>query len=213
LNVVSGWQKLDYVLSVSRQTAKASSPPTQKHKERQMTQFKRVLVLAGFVLAATSVGAEAHPGHLGAQGFIAGLAHPFSGFDHIIAMVAVGFLAARLGGHALWAVPATFVALMAMGGLWAISGLPMVFVETGIFASMIVLPAVALLRWKTPVAMAMALVGFFAVFHGYAHGLEMPADVSGFEFGAGFVVATALLHIAGLAAGMVAARAKVALSA
>jgi urease accessory protein len=168
-----------------------------------MTQLKKVLVLAGLVLAATSVGAEAHPGHLAAHGFAAGLAHPFSGVDHIIAMVAVGFLAARMGGRALWAVPATFIALMAMGGLWAISGLPMVFVETGIFASMLVLPAVALLKWKTPLAFAMALVGFFAVFHGFAHGLEMPANVSGFEFGAGFVLATAVLHLAGMLAGRV----------
>ena len=175
-----------------------------------MTQLKKVLVLAGLVLAATSVGAEAHPGHLGAHGFLAGLAHPLSGFDHIIAMVAVGFLAARLGGRALWAVPATFVTLMAMAGVWAIMGLPMIFVEGGIFLSMFVLPAVAVVRWKTPVALAMALVGLFAVFHGYAHGLEMPADASGFEFGAGFVMATTLLHTAGLAFGIIATRARTA---
>jgi urease accessory protein len=176
--------------------------------EQQMTHFKKILVLAGAALAATSVGAEAHPGHL-AHGFVAGLAHPFTGFDHMLAMVAVGFLAARLGGRAVLAVPATFLALMAMGGVWAISGLPMVFVEGGIFASMLVLPAVALLNWKTPFAVAMALVGFFAVFHGFAHGLEMPASASGVEYGLGFAVATAVLH----GAGLLLARAKVALTA
>lgn len=178
-----------------------------------MTQFKKVILSAGIALAATTVGAEAHPGHLGAHGFLAGFTHPFSGFDHIIAMVAVGIFAARLGGRAIWAVPATFVALMAMGGVWAIFGLPMVFVEGGIFLSMFVLPAIAFLRWKTPVALAMGLVGFFAVFHGYAHGLEMPIDASGFEFGTGFVLATAILHIIGLAGGLVVARARTALTA
>jgi urease accessory protein len=180
----------------------------QEQMEQHMTKFKNVFVFAGLILAATTVGAEAHPGHM-AHGFAAGFVHPFTGIDHMFAMVAVGFLAARLGGKAVWAVPATFMALMAMGGVWAISGLPLLFVETGIFASMLILPAVAVLRWKTSLGFAIALVGFFAVFHGYAHGLEMPANVSGFEFGAGFIVASALLHTAGLALG----RAKVALTA
>ena len=178
-----------------------------------MTQLKKAFVLAGLALAASSMGAEAHPGHFGASGLVSGFAHPFSGFDHIIAMVAVGFLAARLGGRAVWSVPATFVALMAMGGVWAILGLPMMCVEGGILLSMFVLPMVAVVRWKTPTATAMALVGVFAVFHGYAHGLDMRADASGFEFGIGFVVATALLHVAGLAAGFVAARARTVLAA
>ena len=178
-----------------------------------MTRFTKVLISAGLALAATPMAAEAHPGHLGAHGFLAGLTHPFSGFDHIVAMVAVGIFAARLGGRAIWAVPATFVALMAMGGVWAIFGLPMVFVEGGIFLSMFVLPAIAFLRWKTPIALAIGLVGFFAVFHGYAHGLEMPTDASGFEFGEGFVLATAILHIIGLASGLVIAPARTAFTA
>ncbi len=166
-----------------------------------MTNLISRSALVILAMSAMTVGAEAHPGHLGAHGLLAGFVHPFTGFDHMLAMVAVGVLAARLGGRSLWAVPASFVALMVMGTVWAVAGLPLMFVETGILLSMVVLPAVALLRWKTPMAAALGLVGFFAVFHGYAHGLEMPSNVSGFEYAAGFVAATAFLHGVGLALG------------
>jgi urease accessory protein len=166
-----------------------------------MTQMKRTLVLVGAALAAMSVGAEAHPGHLAASGLAAGFIHPFTGFDHVIAMVAVGILAARLGGRALWAVPLSFVGVMIAGGASAKAGLPVPFVEGAILISLFVLPAVAFLRWNISAALASALVGFFALFHGYAHGLEMPTSASGFDYGLGFVMATGLLHMTGIALG------------
>lgn len=157
-------------------------------------------------IAAASLGllptvAFAHPGHDGA-GLVSGLMHPLGGVDHIIAMVAVGLLAARLGGRALWLVPASFVATMAMAGLAGMAGAGLPYVETGIALSVVVLGAVAVLRVAMPVALAMGLVAFSAVFHGYAHGTEMPETVSGLAYGAGFVAATALLHGIGIALGL-----------
>jgi urease accessory protein len=160
---------------------------------------KRIL-LAALVLISMSGLAEAHPSH-SVMGFAPGFVHPFSGLDHIIAMVSVGFFAAVLGGRARFAVPATFVAMMATGGVWGIVGLPLPFVEIGIMTSVVVLAGVALLRWNASLYSAMALCGFFAVFHGYAHGTEMPTDVAGFTYALGFMVATAALHCVGLAIG------------
>ena len=164
--------------------------------------MKKILISA-FGLMAMSGLAEAHTGH-GAEGFLHGFIHPFIGTDHIVAMVAVGLFAAIIGGRARILVPSSFVFMMIAGAAWAMAGFSIPLVEAGITASMFVLGGVVLLRWKAPVALAMALCGFFAVFHGFAHGAEMPTDVMGYEFGAGFVIATAILHSIGLAAGMLA---------
>jgi urease accessory protein len=155
------------------------------------------LVLSAAALLAMSGLAQAHTGH-GASGFAQGFMHPFTGFDHMVAMVAVGLFAAVIGGRARFLVPASFVAMMVVGAALALAGFAMPMVEAGIATSMVVLASVVLLRWQAPVAVAMALCGFFALFHGFAHGVEG----SGLEFGAGFVVATAILHAAGLAAGL-----------
>ncbi len=171
-------------------------------KERQMT--KRIL-LAVLVLVSMTGLAVAHPGH-GAMGFVPGFMHPFSGFDHIIAMVSVGFFAATLGGKGRFAVPATFVAMMAAGGAWGMAGMPLPFFEIGIMTSVVVLAGVAVLRWNASLYAAMALCGFFAVFHGYAHGMEMPEGAAGFTYALGFIVATAALHGAGVAIGCLMAR-------
>ena len=160
------------------------------------------MVLSAIVLAMMGGVAQAHTGH-GASGFIYGLGHPFSGFDHIAAMVAVGFFAAGLGGRAMWAVPASFVFMMVVGGAWGMAALPLPFVEVGITASIFVLGAVALLRWNASLISAMALCGFFAVFHGCAHGFEMPSDATGESFAFGFVIATIALHGLGLALGFI----------
>ena len=124
------------------------------------------------------------------------------GLDHVLAMVAVGLFASMLGGRALWLVPAAFVAMMGVGGLAGISGVELPFVEIGIAASVIVLGAAVALRVKAPTAIAMGLVSFFAIFHGFAHGAEMPADASGLNYAVGFMLTTALLHAAGIAAGL-----------
>ncbi len=157
-------------------------------------------------IAAASLGlvptiAFAHPGHE-CPGLMNGLMHPLGGLDHIIAMVAVGLLAARLGGRALWLVPASFVAAMAAGGLVGMAGVGLPYAETGIALSVVVLGAVAAFGVAMPVAVAMGLVAFFAVFHGYAHGIEMPETASGLAYGVGFVAATALLHGIGIGLGL-----------
>ncbi|ADH87434.1 HupE/UreJ protein [Ancylobacter novellus DSM 506] len=155
------------------------------------------------LLALSPSLAFAHPGHGGAVGFSHGFLHPIGGLDHVLAMVAVGIFAANLGGRALWAVPATFVALMATGGALGMYGVAVPFVEISIAASVIVLGSAVALGWKNwPLGAAMALVGFFAVFHGHAHGAEMPADASALTYAAGFMLATALLHVAGIGAGI-----------
>lgn len=146
--------------------------------------------------------AFAHTGAGAVHGFSHGFAHPLGGLDHLLAMVTVGIFAWQLGGRAVWAVPATFVGLMAVGGALGISGIDVPFVELGIALSVIVLGGVVAFGLKAPLAAAMAMVGFFAIFHGHAHGAEMPADASGLAYGLGFMVATAGLHLAGIGLGM-----------
>ncbi len=168
---------------------------------------RTLLRLAAGLIALAPVAASAHPGHDGA-GLVYGFMHPLGGYDHIIAMVAVGLLAARLGGRALWLVPSSFVAAMTVAGFAASMGVALPYVETGIVASVLVLGSVALFGMAMPVAVAMGLVGFFAVFHGYAHGLEMPETVSALAYGAGFVAATAMLHAVGIGLGLMIGQAR-----
>jgi len=157
------------------------------------------LTTAALTLIPTA--AFAHPGIGDAHGFVAGFAHPLGGLDHILAMVTVGIFAWQLGGRALWLVPATFILVMAAGGALGMAGVPVPFVELGIAASVIVLGAVVAFARKAPVAIAVGLVGVFAIFHGHAHGTAMPLDASGGAYAAGFLLATALLHAAGIALG------------
>ena len=159
-----------------------------------------ILRIAAALLALTPTVAFAHPGHDGA-GLVSGFMHPLGGLDHIIAMVAVGLLAARIGGRALWLVPASFVTPMAVAGLAGSAGVGLPYVEAGIALSVVALGIVAVFGVAMPVAAAMALVAFFAVFHGYAHGAEMPETASGVLYGLGFVAATAMLHGIGIGLG------------
>src|SRR6516225_12365862 len=155
-----------------------------------------------FLTAATAVAAPtiafAHPGVGQVHDLAHGFAHPFTGLDHVIAMLAVGVFAAQLGGRALWLVPGTFVAVMAAAGMAGMLGVTIPYVETGIALSVLALGAAIAFAIRVPVAVAMALVGFFAIFHGHAHGTEMPASASGILFGLGFVLATAALHAIGI---------------
>lgn len=154
-------------------------------------------------LMLTAAPAFAHTGVGTASGFAAGFTHPVLGLDHVLAMVAVGILAAQMGGRSLWLVPAAFVAMMAVGGLMGVAALGLPFVEIGIVGSVIVLGAVIAAGRRLPVALAMALVGGLALFHGHAHGTEMPVTVSGLEYGIGFMAATAILHAAGIGMALV----------
>src|SRR5207244_3981661 len=148
--------------------------------------MRRALFAASFVLVPTLAFAHAGPaGHT--HDLVSGFAHPIGGLDHLLAMVAVGMLAAQLGGRALWLVPASFVAMMAAAGFAGMAGVHLPLAEAGIVLSIILLGAVVALRLTMPVAAAMALVAFFAIFHGYAHGLETPETASGLLYGLGFL--------------------------
>jgi urease accessory protein len=160
----------------------------------------RIAAAAAVLIALTSAAA-AHPGHVEA-GFAHGFMHPLGGLDHVLTMVAVGLYAALLGRRALWLVPATFVVVMALGGAAGVAGYALPYTEIGIAASVVVLGLAVALRVSLPTLAAMALVGVFAVFHGHAHGAEMPQSLSGYEYAAGFLAATALLHGAGIAIGL-----------
>ena len=158
------------------------------------------LLLALAILLVSPGLAFAHTGIDHGAGFFHGFEHPIGGIDHILAMVAVGVFAFVLGGRALWLVPLSFVGMMIVGFALGVAQVDMPFVELGIALSSIVIGGAAALGRPMPVAAAMALVGVFAVFHGHAHGAEMPRAAGGLTYALGFVAATALLHLAGLAA-------------
>jgi urease accessory protein len=158
--------------------------------------------LLALSLIALPTAAFAHTGAGDANGFVHGFMHPVGGIDHILAMVAVGVFAFVLGGCALWLVPLAFVGMMAVGFLLGIGQVDVPFVELGIALSSVVIGGAAALGRPMPVAAAMGLVGVFAIFHGHAHGTEMPADGGGLTYALGFMAATALLHAAGIAAAL-----------
>jgi urease accessory protein len=164
--------------------------------------MSRPALLAGALLIFAATSAQAHPGIGVAGGFGHGFAHPLGGLDHILAMIAVGLFAARLGGQALWLVPLSFVAMMIVGGAVGMAGSGLPLVEIGIGLSVVVLGLCAASGYRMPVSVAMAVAGVFALFHGHAHGAEMPESLSGLEYAAGFVLVTALLHAAGIAIGL-----------
>src|SRR3954471_14496623 len=141
--------------------------------------------------------ALAHSGDV-AGGFVGGLAHPLSGPDHVAAMVAVGLWGAFLGTPAIWMLPVVFPLVMAFGGVIGILGVPLDATETGIAASAIVLGLMVALAARPPLWIAAVLVGAFAIFHGYVHGKELPDGANAVAFSTGFVIATGLLHLAGI---------------
>src|SRR4051794_17076947 len=153
------------------------------------------------VLTAFASPALAHSGE-GMGGFIAGLAHPIFGLDHVVAMLAVGLWGAFLGPPAIWLLPMVFPLVMALGGVLGIIGVPLPAVETGIATSAIILGLMVALAARPPLWIAAVLVGGFAIFHGYAHGQELPDDANAVAFSAGFVIATGLLHLTGIAFGL-----------
>jgi urease accessory protein len=159
------------------------------------------LRLSLFALCLVPTAALAHTGVGSTSGFMHGFLHPLRGLDHQLAMIMVGIFAYQLGGRALWLVPVTFVGVIALGGFLGVMGVPLLFVEIGIAMSVIVLGAIVALGVKAPLAVAMAAVGFFAIFHGHVHGTEMPLAVAGATCGLGFMLATALLHALGIGVG------------
>jgi urease accessory protein len=163
------------------------------------TGLTRVIGAAFTLVTLAPTAASAHIAN-GSHGFVHGFLHPLGGADHVLAMVAVGLLACQLGGRALWLVPGTFMAVMALGGMLALAGGAMPGVEPGIAASVIVLGALVALGMKAPVAAA-AIAGVFAIFHGHAHGSELPDGAAAAAYASGFLSATALLHGGGIGLG------------
>jgi urease accessory protein len=158
--------------------------------------LKKLLGAAALLL--TPALAFAHPGH-GDNGLIAGISHPLTGMDHLLAMIAVGLWAAQQKGAARWALPCTFVGTMLIGGFVGFEGLQLPALESGIAASVLALGLAVALAVRPPLALAVAATALFALFHGVAHGLELPEMSSPWTFAAGFVTATAALHAAGYA--------------
>jgi urease accessory protein len=137
-----------------------------------------------------------------ASGFTSGFTHPLFGLDHVAAMVAVGLWGGILGRPAVWALPVTFPLVMAMGGVLGVREVPLPGIELGIAVSGIVLGVMVAGFIRAPLAIAAAIVAFFAIFHGYAHGLELPEAANPLAYGAGFVICTGLLHLSGVAVGL-----------
>jgi urease accessory protein len=197
------------MLVLGRKSTGVGINPTVVARAMEQHMMKKSLDRSALTLtamAALASNAEAHTGFGAAHDILSGLVHPLTGPDHIAAMIAVGILAARLGGRALWLVPGTFLLMMAVGGVAAILGLQVPMIEIGIMASVLVLGMAAVLRINISVSLAAGLAGFFAVFHGVAHAVEMPVDASGITYATGFICATALLHATGIAAARIATK-------
>jgi urease accessory protein len=161
-----------------------------------------LLALSAASAFGLSVNAYGHEGEGSAGGVISGMSHPVSGLDHVVAMVAVGVWGAQLGKPAIWLLPVAFPMVMAIGGFLGLIGMPLPFVEIGIALSAIVLGSMVLAEAKPPIGVALAIVAVFAVFHGHAHGTELPENESGLLYSIGFVVCTGLLHAVGITIGI-----------
>ena len=155
-----------------------------------------------FILACTCSAVWAHTDAAGlAGGFVSGFLHPIAGADHVIAMVAVGLWGVFLGSPAIWLLPVVFPMVMALGGALGVAGVPIPGIETGIALSGVVLGLMVLFKVKPPIWIAAVIVGFFAIFHGHAHGTELPDAATPLIYSVGFVIGTGLLHLCGIAFG------------
>lgn len=168
---------------------------------RALTWMPRLAPLL-ILLCHTGI-AEAHV-HRGEEvSFLSGFRHPISGLDHVVAMVAVGLWGAQLGAPAIWILPVAFPLVMAFGGMLGLLSVTLPGTELGIAVSAILLGAAVMLRWRPPLAAAAVLVAFFAIFHGYAHGSELPPGENGLLYSLGFVIATGCLHGVGITIGLI----------
>ncbi|MBU1215268.1 MAG: HupE/UreJ family protein [Gammaproteobacteria bacterium] len=162
--------------------------------------MKRTLITLALLFISTA--ASAHTGH-GSSGFTTGLAHPFSGMDHLLAMLAVGLWAGQLGGQRIWQLPATFMAMLAGGTFIGMFIPSLTLIEPGIAASVLILGLLIASPTKLALPVSFALTAAFGLFHGYAHGSEMPSAAAPLAYAAGFLLATASLHVSGVAMGSV----------
>ena len=166
-----------------------------------MRTIPKYLLALSLVLVPTSL--FAHTGVSPTHDLAHGLTHPLTGLDHLLAMIAVGLWAAQLGGRAIWAVPASFVSVMALGGLLGMTGVPLPLIEPGILGSVLFLGLLVAFAVKMPLWASAGIVGVFALFHGHAHGAEMPEDAGGLVYALGFMLSTAFLHFTGVAFGTI----------
>lgn len=157
-------------------------------------------VVAVIGLIALPGLAAAHPGHAGGS-LGAGLVHPFGGIDHLLAMLTVGLWAALQGGSAGWKVPTAFVAMLSAGAVLGLTGVQLPLVEALIAASVLVLGLAVMLAARVPAVAGVALVALFALFHGHAHGVEVPAGAASYLYVLGMALASAVLHLAGFGIG------------
>jgi urease accessory protein len=167
-----------------------------------LERMMKKAALAGLLLTGAALPAEAHVGIGPTSSFSAGFLHPLSGIDHMTVMVSVGLWAALKGGRALWAWPLAFVSVMLVGGALGMAHVPIPLVEPGILASVVALGVLVALAVDLPISAGAVIIGLFALFHGHAHGTEVPESAGGLEYMAGFALATALLHGLGIAAGL-----------
>ncbi len=165
------------------------------------TRYIATLAISALFIAFTSV-ANAHESTGMTGGLISGFMHPILGWDHVAAMVAVGLWGAFLGSPAIWILPVVFPLVMALGGALGVLGVPIPAVETGIAASAVVLGAMIAFAIRPPIWVAAIIVGAFAVFHGHAHGTELPSAANPLAYSLGFVLSTGLLHLSGIAFGL-----------
>jgi urease accessory protein len=171
-------------------------------KEARTELWTKGLALAVTILLCARV-VEAHVQKGEAAGFWSGVRHPISGADHVLAMIAVGLWGAQLGAPAIWLLPVAFPMVMALGGMMGLMGLPLPGAEIGIAASAILLGAAVMFESRPRLFIAASLVGFFAIFHGHAHGTELPPGQSGLLYSIGFVIATGCLHVVGITIGLI----------
>ena len=167
----------------------------------QQTVARGVTALLPALLWAQTAFAHAQQG--AATGFLTGFRHPISGLDHVLAMVAVGLWGAQLGAPAIWVLPVAFPLVMAMGAMLGLMGIPLPGIEYGIAASAVLLGAAVMFEVRPTLVVAAILVGFFAIFHGHAHGTELPPGQSALLYSMGFVIATGCLHASGIGIGTV----------
>jgi urease accessory protein len=166
-----------------------------------MRHVRGVATVAAVVLAGAVPSAFAHTFGAVGTGFVAGFGHPFLGLDHLAAMIAVGAWAAQAGWRPVWSVPLVFMAVLVFGAVLAFAGIALPAVESGIAASLVVLGLLIASATRLPVTVGAAIAAVFAVFHGYAHGSEIPQALAPWLYAAGFVLATGVLHAAGIGAG------------
>ena len=176
-----------------------SFPPSRSHPRSLL----RTLAWGGGAWLLAGPAAFAHDSGGEAQGLVSGFLHPISGFDHVLAMVAVGLWGAQLRSPAVWVLPVVFPLIMAVGGFLGLIGVPLPGVEIGIATSAIVLGILVAVEARPPLWIAGVIVAVFAIFHGYAHGAELPEGGNAALYSVGFVISTGLLHGVGILIGLV----------